>query len=182
MEDHAHILDYLAKGHPDTFRYRREPVAYALGESEFKLLELVPKPEASLQIGDKVYIGKDMDLREMVQHVKRRISYTDLTSSAQSELPYVILELVRQQEERFVKFYNEAQAISTRYHMLELLPGLGKKTMWAIIEERKKSLFTTFEDLESRVTSLHKPDQLIARRIEDELSDPDQKYHLFVAR
>ena len=64
----------------------------------------------------------------------------------------------------------------------ELLPGLGKKTMWAIIEERKKSLFESFEDLETRVTSLHKPDQLIARRIEDELSDPDQKYHLFVAR
>ena len=69
----------------------------------------------------------------------------------------MILELVRQQEERFVKFYNEAQAISTRYHMLELLPGLGKKTMWAITEERKKSLFETFEDLETRVTSLHKP-------------------------
>ncbi len=182
MEDFAHILDYLAKGHPDTFRYRREPVAYALGESEFKLLELVPKPEVSLQIGDKVYIGKDMDKRDKVQHVKRRISYTDLTSSAQSELPYVILELVRQQEERFVKFYNEAQAISTRYHMLELRPGLGKKTMWAIIEERKKAPFETFESLEGRVSSLHKPDVLVSRRIEDELSDPDQKYHLFVAR
>jgi putative nucleotide binding protein len=182
MEDHAHILDYLAKGHPDTFRYRREPVAYALGESEFKLLELVPKPSVSLQIGDRVYIGKDMDLREKVQHVKRRISYTDLTSSAQSELPYVILELVRQQQERFVKFYNEAQAISTRYHMLELLPGLGKKTMWSIIEARKQAPFETFEDLEERVTSLHKPDVLISRRIEDELADPDQKYHLFVAR
>ncbi len=182
MEDYAHILDFLSKGHPDAYRYRREPVSYALGESEFKLLELVPKPEANLQIGDRVYIGKDMELRERILHVKRRISYADLTSSAQSELPYVILELVRQQEERFVRFYNEAQAISTRYHMLELLPGLGKKTMWAILEERKKAPFQSFKELEERVSSLHKPDVLIARRIENELSDPEQKYHIFVAR
>jgi len=182
MEDYAHILDFLSKGHPDTFRYHREPVAYALGESEFKLLELVPKPTETLQIGDRVYIGKDMEKRDRIQHVKRRISYSDLTSSAQSELPYVILELVRKTEERFVKFYNESQAISTRYHMLELLPGLGKKTMWAILEERKKAPFKSFKDLEERVASLHKPDVLIARRIETELSDPDQKYHLFVAR
>ena len=182
MEDFAYILDYLAQGPPDSKRFKREPVSYALGDQEFKLLELIPKPNVSLNIGERVYIGKDIEKREKVLHVKRRISYSDLTNAAQSEIAYILDDIIQKNEDRFVKFYNEAQAISTRYHMLELLPGLGKKTMWAIIEARKKSPFTTFEDLEERVTSLHKPDQLIARRIEDELSDPDQKYHLFVAR
>jgi putative nucleotide binding protein len=66
--------------------------------------------------------------------------------------------------------------------MLELLPGLGKKTMWAILEERKKAPFQSFEDLLKRLPSVHHPEKLVARRIELELSDPNQKYHLFAAK
>ena len=66
--------------------------------------------------------------------------------------------------------------------MLELIPGLGKKTMWAIIEERKKGAFTDYEDLVKRVPALKHPDKLLAKRIEDELSDPSQKYRIFVSR
>ena len=66
--------------------------------------------------------------------------------------------------------------------MLELLPGLGKKTMWAVLEERKKGPFATFADLGTRVSAVHRPEKLIAKRIEMEISDPTQKYRLFVAR
>jgi putative nucleotide binding protein len=54
--------------------------------------------------------------------------------------------------------------------------------MWAIIEERKKGAFTDYEDLVKRVPALKHPDKLLAKRIEDELSDPSQKYHIFVSR
>ena len=47
--------------------------------------------------------------------------------AAQAELPFMILEIVTSQEERFVKFFNEAQAITTRFHMLELIPGLERR-------------------------------------------------------
>jgi len=57
-----------------------------------------------------------------------------------------------------------------------------QEVFWAVLEERKKAPFKSFKDIEERVASLHKPDVLISRRIETELSDPDQKYHLFVAR
>lgn len=182
MEDYARIIDYLPQGHPEMARHRREPIAYALGEDEFKLFELIPKPGVHLTINQRVYIGKDLEARKEIQHVKRRISYEELTAAAQSELPYIIEELVREREDRFIRFFNEAQAITTRFHMLELLPGLGKKTMWAILEERKKGPFKSFEDLSERVPTLHHPEKLIARRIEIELSDPSQKYHIFVAR
>ena len=55
-------------------------------------------------------------------------------------------------------------------------------TMWNIIQERKKAPFESFKDIQERVGSLHQPDKLICKRIELELSDVNQKYHLFVTR
>jgi putative nucleotide binding protein len=182
LEDYAYILDYLPEGLPGERSFKREPLAYALGKSEFKMFELVPKQDAVIMIGEKVYIGKDVDKREKIQHVKRRVGYEELTSASHSELPYIIQDVVMDNEPRFVQFFNSAQAITTRYHMLELLPGLGKKTMWAILEERKKGDFKSFQDLAERVPSVKHPEKLVAKRIETELSDPHQKYHLFVAR
>ena len=182
VEDYARILDYLPQGHPDQSKYHREPLAYALGEDEFKLFELVPKEGADLPVGAKVYIGKEIDLRKDILHVKRRVAYEELTVGAQKELPFVVAEIVKEKEPRFIDFFNKAQAITTRFHMLELLPGLGKKTMWAILEERKKGPFKDFADFDKRVPSVHHPEKLIAKRIEMEISDPTQKYRLFVAR
>jgi len=182
LEDYAFILDYLPQGHWDDKHYKKEAVAYGLGENEFKLLELIPKPGVALAIGDRVYIGKDLEQRGEILHVKRRVGFFDLTNAAQSELPFIIQEIVSVNMDRFIKFYNDAQAITTRFHMLELLPGLGKKTMWAIIDERKKAPFKDFTEMSERIHSLHHPEKLVAKRIELELSEPDQKYHLFVAK
>lgn len=182
MEDYAFILDYLPHGRADKRGFRREPIAYAIGESEFKLFELTPKDNAALTVGDRVYIGKNVEMRLEILHVKRRVRYDDLTNAAHSELPFVLMQIVKDREDVFVKFYNEARAITTRFHMLELLPGLGKKSMWAIIEERKKKPFESFEDIGERVSSVHHPEKLIAKRIEQELAEAEQKYHIFVAR
>ena len=182
MEDYARILDYLPQGLPDEKMFKREPVAFALGEDQFKLFELVPKPDVTLSTGDRVYIGKDLDLRQEILHVKKRVSYNELTNASQSELPFVIMQIIKAHEQRFVQFFNEAQAITTRFHMLELLPGLGKKTMWGIIEERKKGPFKDLADISARVPLAHQIEKHVAQRIEAELQNPDEKYRLFVAR
>ena len=129
-----------------------------------------------------MYIGKEIEMRAEVLHVKRRVGYEELTTAAQKELPFVVQETVKEKEDKFVDFFNRAQAITTRFHMLELLPGLGKKTMWAILEERKKGPFKSFEDLAKRVSAIRHPDKLIAKRIEMEIANPGEKYHIFVAR
>ncbi|MEW5760238.1 MAG: DUF655 domain-containing protein [Candidatus Thermoplasmatota archaeon] len=180
MEDYAYIIDYLAQGPLDR-KYKREPVAYAVGDKEFKLLLLQPKPGAILSIGERVYIGKEIEKREKILHVKRRIGYRDLTSSAQNALPQILLEIVEKNEERFVNFFNGAESISTRFHALELLPTLGKKSMWAIVEERKKGPFKSFEDISKRVQAIRKPAKIIAKRVENELSNETEKYRLFTA-
>jgi len=182
LEDYAYILDYLAQGMPVGGSYKREPLCYALGESEFKLFELVPLENAIINIGERVYIGKDPAKRDKISHVKRRVNYDDLTHAAKAELEYIIEDIVRNNPDRFVRFFNEAQSISTKKHMLEEIPGIGNKTMWALIEERRKKPFTSFEDISERVPAVKHPEKLITKRIELELSDPRQKYRIFVSR
>jgi len=182
LEDYAYIIDYLPQGRPDEKSFKRTPLAIAVGENEFKLFELIPKPKVSLIIGERVYIGKDTEKREKIEHVKRRIAYDELTPAAKSELPYTLEEIVKKREDFFIKFFNEAHPITTRLHMLELLPGLGKKTMWAILEERKKGPFKDFEDLKNRVKLPHHPVKLIVNRILYELQHRHEKYKIFVAK
>jgi predicted nucleic acid-binding OB-fold protein len=40
-------------------------------------------------------------------------------------------------------------------------------------------LFTSFDDMINRIDFLRSPDKLISKRIELELTDPNQKYRLF---
>ena len=183
MEDYAYILDYLAQGTSGGGFSKREPVCYAIGDEEFKLFELVPKAGAQVDIGVRTYLGKDTaDVkRDIIDHVKRRINYNDLTSNAPAELEYAVNDIVLSKQMRFIRFFNEAEGISMRKHMLEELPGLGKKSMMAILEERKKGNFKDFSDLSER-TGVKNPEKLIVARIVLEISDPDRKRYLFVSR
>jgi putative nucleotide binding protein len=178
-EEIAYILDYLHYGRSDDSRpmYQKKPLIQAVGEKHFVLMELIPKDEAVPNVQDKVYIG-DGD-RPVIDHVKRRISYNELTHGAQLELPSVIEKIVLANETRFLSFFNDAYPITTRLHMLELLPGIGKKLMWGIIEVKKKGKFESFKNLVERVKGLHAPEKLIAHRVMDELKEDNIKYRVF---
>jgi putative nucleotide binding protein len=78
-----------------------------------------------------------------------------------------------------VEFINKAGPISLRAHMLELLPGVGKRHTEELLKEREKALFTSFEDVKKRVSSVPEPKKLIVQRILDELEGKD-RYRLFV--
>lgn len=178
-EEHAWILDFLPYGSTSDNRpaYQKKPLVQAVGEIHFVLMEMVPKEGVIPEIQSRVYIGKGD--RDVIDHVKSRIFYAELSHGAQLELPYLIEACVKDQEERFVKFFNEAHSVTTRLHMLELLPGIGKKLMWAIIDERKKGNFKGFKDLNDRVAGLHAPEKIIVNRILEELKNDRIKYRLF---
>jgi putative nucleotide binding protein len=186
MEDYAVVLDFFPHGHPGDTRpiYKKEPIAYALGEEFLTLIEVIPKVGVEFKPHERVFIGKNE--RKKIQYIKRRISYHDLSSAAKSELPYVVEEVVDRYEARFLDFFNEAGAISTRLHSLELLPGIGKKLMWGILEERGKKSFASFEDIAKRIKPISDPKKLIIKRIVSELEEEDVrlgkgKYKFFVS-
>lgn len=178
-EEYAWILDYLPYGNPNDNRptYQKKPLVQAVGDKQFVLMELVPKEGVAPEIQSRVYIGEGD--RKEIDHVKHRIHFNDLSSGSQLEIPFVLEQSVKHHEERFVKFFNEAHPITTRLHMLELLPGIGKKLMWAIIDERKKGEFKSFADLHERVGAMHTPEKVVVNRILEELKDDNIKYRLF---
>ncbi len=178
-EDIAYILDYLPYGRSDDSRpmYQKKPLAQGVGEKHFVLMEMATKENVAPKSQDKVYIGEGD--RPVIDHVKRRITFNELTHGAQMELPLVIEKIVLTNESRFLSFFNDAYPITTRLHMLELLPGIGKKLMWGVIEEKKKGKFASFKDLVERVKGLHAPEKLIAHRVLDELKDENIKYRIF---
>jgi len=174
-EDYVIILDYLPRGKSTGFK--PEPLAQAMGTEHFTLLELTPKEGADIKIGEKVYVGKEN--RDKIEFVKGRISYKELTNTAVSELEKTISNIVVQEEQRFLNFYNTSTPITIKRHQLELLPGLGKKHMLNIVKEREVKPFESYADLEKRVPLISKPSKLIAKRIMEELEGEDPKYFLF---
>ena len=177
-EEVARVLDYLPYGRaPESRSYQKQPLVQAVGEANFVLMEMTPKDGVVPAAGTRVYIGSGE--REVIDHVNRRIDYAELSNSAKLELPFEIQQIVLENEARFIRFFNDAGPLTTRMHALELLPGIGKKLMWAVLNERKKGPFKSFKDLMERVKGLHYPEKLIAKRVEDELMDDRIKYRVF---
>ncbi|MFC6904277.1 DUF655 domain-containing protein [Halalkalicoccus tibetensis] len=177
-EEDAIVLDYLPHGRADDDRpsYQKPPLAFALDSDQFSLHELTLDDDADVKIGDW------LDLSEPPEGVERvrDVEYGDLSSGARSEIEYVIEDLIEEEEDRFVSFYNDAQPITLRLHQLNLLPGIGKKLRNSILDERKRKPFESFEELDDRVTGLHDPKGVLADRILEELREDELKYRLFV--
>jgi putative nucleotide binding protein len=175
----AVLLDFLAHGRSedDRARYRRSPVGYAVDPSTFALYELRLAEDADITIGDRVVLEGE-DPSEGVEEANR-IDYEDLSGGAQSELEYVVEDLVTEEPDRFVDVYNEAGPITLRLHQLNLLPGIGKKLRNNILDERKREPFESFEDLEERIAGLHDPESVLVERILEEIREEDLKYRIF---
>ena len=178
-EETAIVLDFLPNGYhyDDRPMYMKTPIAQALGKEHFVLLELVPKKGIHLQPLEDVYIGEGK--RDKIHHIVGKIQLDKLTATAKSGLELVIRDIIRQNEKRFIEFFNKAQPLGTRMHQLELLPGLGKKHMWQIIEIREEKPFESFADLKNRVKLMPDPEKTIIKRIMQELQS-SEKHKIFV--
>ncbi|MCL4403189.1 MAG: DUF655 domain-containing protein [Candidatus Marsarchaeota archaeon] len=173
-EDYARVLDFMLTG--KSFSNKPEPLAQLIGEEWFTLLEASPKPGITMTAKERVYIGADE--RDKIALIKSRISYDELTQTAKGELPIVLNEIVKEKEQRFVEFFNKTGPLNIREHSLELLPGVGKKHLQAIIAARNEKPFESFSDISQRVPLLQDPMKLIVDRIISELGGT-QRFYLF---
>ena len=183
-EENAVILDYLSRGYvkSDMSKFGGKAIAQAIGTEQFTLLELAPKNGVDLEIQDTVYIGKGK--RDKVYRVLGKLDFENLTATSRIELEYAIRDIVEAQEEKFVEFFNTAEALSTRLHKLELIPGIGKKYMWEIIEARDEKPFESFKDITERLPTLTDPAGMIVKRVQQELDTTapkrgKNKYNIF---
>jgi len=174
-EDYAIILDYLPYGYP--LGGKMTPIAQALGEKTLTLLELIPRRGITLASKEKVYIGPEK--RDKIYYIAGRLPKEKLTETAKIQLQEFIQNLVAEQEKKFVDFFNNAQAMNTRLHQIELLPGFGKKHTKEILEAREQKPFESFEDIKTRAKSLPDPRKAIEKRIFEELTER-QRFNLFV--
>ncbi len=166
-EEFAYVLDFIPNGKSVIIREREGPILQAIGEERLTLLEILAVERESFSAGEKIPIGKDN--RSKIVSVLGKLNYTELTDEAKSEILGVLEKMVRDNEKRYVDYFNELQPITPRLHALELIPGIGKTFMHEILDERDKKKFISFVDLEQRI-GLRDPAKLIAKRVIEELS------------
>jgi putative nucleotide binding protein len=174
-EDYAFVIDFMPTG--KSFSAKPEPLLQLLGSEQFTLLEAIPKPNMKFDIGEKVYIGKGE--RDKISLIKSRISYEDLTQTSKGNLRNVLSKIIEDNEQKYVDFFNNAKSLNIRQHSLELLPGIGKKHLQAIIKARTEKKFESFKDISDRVELLQDPAKLIVDRIIEEMNG-NQRFYLFV--
>jgi putative nucleotide binding protein len=175
-EEYAIILEYLPNGYP--LEGKMMPVAQAVGEENFTLLELVPRRGISLEDGERVYIGGEK--RDKIYYILGRLPKDKLTESAKNHLQEFINDAVKKKEAKFVEFFNEAQAINKRIHQIELLPGMGKKHTKEILTQRKEKKFESFDEIKKRIPNIPDPEKAIGKRIFQELTN-FERYNLLTA-
>jgi len=146
------------------------------------LLEGFPRRGVQIDIGERVYVGPEGEIngriyrRDKISRIDAEIEYNDLTTVARDMLPQILEVIVRKNERVFVEFFNIADAITIRMHSLELLPGIGKKTLMRILEAREQKPFESFEDIQERAKI--DPVKVIIERIVSELQG-NERYYIF---
>ena len=176
-EETSIILDFLPTGYPD--RRHPEPVAQSIGTKHFSLLELVPRESISLVPEEEVYIGDGK--RDKIRFIKSQIEYGQLTNYSMNVLPEVVEKIVKSNEQRFIEFFNKGASITPRMHQFQLLPGVGKKHLMDILDERRKKPFESFQDISERVKLFPDPVKIVIRRVLQEL-EGNEKFYLFVSQ
>jgi putative nucleotide binding protein len=176
-EEYAYLLDELPHGRLGASRsvYQSRGIIQIIGETYFTILEAEPRKDATFSPMERVYVGREG--RNKISHILGRIAYEELTATSKAELHGIIETIIKAAEKRYIAFFNDSQPITPRMHAMELIPGIGKKLMWQILEQRERQPFKSFEDLQKRV-NITDPVKLLARRVMKELSE-EEKYFLF---
>lgn len=177
-EETALVLDII-EGEVNTRndKYKGQTIVQAIGTNYFSLLEIIPTDEIqSVRLMDEIVLGKEE--RAVVETIIGRISVNKLSNVAESSLEESIEKILDLKRERFVSWLNNAPAISIRLHSYQVINGIGPKGMKAALEARKQKEFASFEDFEER-SGISNIKGLLKQRIFEELTDEEEKYHLF---
>ncbi|MEM1685489.1 MAG: DUF655 domain-containing protein [Acidilobaceae archaeon] len=105
------------------------------------------------------------------------LKYEDLTDIAKNNLLEAIKTIISSEEKVYVEFFNIADAINIRLHVLELFKGVGKRTLSNFLDRRKQKSFESFEEVK-KVLKID-PVEAIATKIVEEIKG-EAKYYVFI--
>lgn len=173
------ILDILIHGHPEEDKpsWSKTPIAQVITFPDFVLYETKMNRDSDIQVQEK-NTYEEFLRQNKLREVLKKIDYKDLTSTSKVLIQQVLEKEILNYEEEFLNFFNNSTSITPRMHALKLLPGIGQKHMWEILEAREKQKFTSFQDIADR-TSISNPVRQLALRIVKELQREGVKYYLF---
>lgn len=172
------ILDLLIHGHPEEDKpsWAKTPIAQVLTFPDFVLYEVKANKSSDIEVQEQKTYEEFLN-EEKLKEVLKKIDHKDLTNTSKALIQPILEKEVMKYEEEFINFFNNSTSITPRMHALKLLPGIGQKHMWEILEARERQKFGTFQDIADR-TSISNPAKLIAQRVIKELQR-DAKYYLF---
>lgn len=166
-EEFARVLGVNRRGRSVTSRGRDGTIVTAIGENRFTLLEMIGAEGATFETGERICVDREQDTK--VSLVLGKIRYERLPEQARSQISNAIESIVDDCEDRFVNYYNRAEHLTTRVHALEQFPGIGRTYTNAILDERARRKFDSFEDIAERV-GLEDPRWCIVQRIVEEVT------------
>jgi putative nucleotide binding protein len=174
----AIILDFYPQGKSFSRRSSEDynPLAITVTTEWFRFFDVILVPGTIFSVNDHIKLtNKNKRILKL-----KELQFNQLSSSALENLPHTIKEIVRTNESRFISFLNQAHPLTTQMHQLQLLPGIGHKRMWKVLETRKSRPFTSFSDFTER-TGISDPGTMFHNRILIELEE-SPKYRLFTKK
>ena len=115
-EEYARVLDFKSRGKSITVKGRTGNIVIAIGDERLTLLEILGVEDATFEIGEKLYIGKEG--RTKVQSVLGKLDYTKISATVQNEISGIVELIIKENEKRFIDYLNKAQHLTPRVHSL----------------------------------------------------------------
>ena len=178
-EEYARVLSFTPRARSSTIPGKVGIIVIALGETNLTLLEILVSRGFKFSIAERVYLRKEYKHAKIFS-VLGKIPYAKIPSSARDQTYNVVKQIVTDNETKFIEYLNCMGSITSRVHALELIPGIGKMYMHAMLNERAARKFSSYDDVQTRV-GLQDPVKHISERIVSELMGCC-KSNLFVKR
>ncbi len=122
-------------------------------------------------------VAQERNLSTKILVVPRKpLTYNDLSDFAKKTLEEALKKVLREKEEFFVNFFNLATPINIRLHSLNLLKGIGRKTLLQLIRCREKTPFKSYEEIKKIIKT--DPVEALAEKILEEIRG-EARYYLF---
>ncbi|GAB6147609.1 DUF655 domain-containing protein [Stetteria hydrogenophila] len=157
-------------------------VADEVPEGDLELVRLAFEDPSSVELIDDydrfLELVRSRGLPEkVIMSPPTPIRYEHLTVTAKDNLPEAVRIILREKESFFVNFFNVAEPINVRLHALELLKGVGKRTLEKLLRERQVRPFKSYEEVK-RILKVD-PVEALAEQILSEIRG-EAKYYLFI--